>query len=137
MSIQTLARWFERRPSVEPAAARRTKLEARSKHRIGIPKVLNVWTTHQFWLGFFGALGIPNNRVVFSSDTSEGQMREYRPSGRGTVDCCYPVKCIVGPLRRAGVRPEAQDRHPVLADDLFAAVLSPRPCDGLARPARA
>ena len=95
MSIQTLASWFERRHSVEPAAARRTKLEARSKHRIGIPKVLNVWTTHQFWLGFFGALGIPNNRVVFSSDTSEEQMREYG-RGRGTVDCCYPVKCMSG-----------------------------------------
>ena len=51
------------------------ELEA-AKQRIGIPKVLNVWTTHQFWLGFFGALGIPSNRVVFSSDTSEEQMRE-------------------------------------------------------------
>jgi len=71
------------------------KLEVRSKHRVGIPKVLNVWTTHQFWLGFFGALGIANNRVVFSSDTSEAQMREYG-RGRGTVDCCYPVKCMSG-----------------------------------------
>jgi predicted nucleotide-binding protein (sugar kinase/HSP70/actin superfamily) len=95
VSIQTLASWFERRPSVEPAAAGRTKLEARSKHRIGIPKVLNVWTTHQFWLGFFCALGIPNNRIVFSSDSSEAQMREYG-RGRGTVDCCYPVKCMSG-----------------------------------------
>jgi predicted nucleotide-binding protein (sugar kinase/HSP70/actin superfamily) len=69
--------------------------QARSNHRIGIPKVLNIWTTHQFWLGFFQALGIPNNRVVFSSDTSEEQMREYG-RGRGTVDCCYPVKCISG-----------------------------------------
>ncbi len=68
---------------------------ARAKHRIGIPKLLNVWTTHQFWLGFFGALGIPNNHVVFSSDTSEAQMRKYG-RGRGTVDCCYPVKCGPG-----------------------------------------
>jgi predicted nucleotide-binding protein (sugar kinase/HSP70/actin superfamily) len=51
-----------------------------------------VWTTHQFWLGFFGTLGL---RVVFSSDTSEDQMREYG-RGRGTVDCCYPVKCMSG-----------------------------------------
>jgi predicted nucleotide-binding protein (sugar kinase/HSP70/actin superfamily) len=90
-----LASWFERRLSDESAAARRTKHEARSKHRIGIPKVLNVWTTHQFWLGFFSALGIPSNRIVFSSDTSEAQMRQYG-RGRGTVDCCYPVKCISG-----------------------------------------
>jgi predicted nucleotide-binding protein (sugar kinase/HSP70/actin superfamily) len=70
-------------------------LKTRSNHRIGIPKVLNVWTTHQFWLGFFQALGVPNNRIVFSSDTSEEQMREHG-RGRGTVDCCYPVKCISG-----------------------------------------
>jgi predicted nucleotide-binding protein (sugar kinase/HSP70/actin superfamily) len=54
-----------------------------------------VWTTHQFWLGFFSALGIPHDRVVFSSETSEEQMREYG-RGRGTVDCCYPVKCASG-----------------------------------------
>jgi len=82
-------------PFVVPGADRKAIREARSKHRIGIPKVLNVWTTHQFWLGFFGALGIPNNRVVFSSDTSEEQMREHG-RGRGTVDCCYPVKCVSG-----------------------------------------
>jgi predicted nucleotide-binding protein (sugar kinase/HSP70/actin superfamily) len=95
VSIQTLARWFERTPFVAPGADRQEIREARSKHRIGIPKVLNVWTTHQFWLGFFGTLGIPNNRVVFSSDTSEEQMREHG-RGRGTVDCCYPVKCVSG-----------------------------------------
>jgi predicted nucleotide-binding protein (sugar kinase/HSP70/actin superfamily) len=86
-----LARWFETRPSAAPSPDR----QARAKHKIGIPKVLNVWTTHQFWLAFFGALGIPNNRVVFSSDTSEEQGREFG-RGRGTVDCCYPVKCISG-----------------------------------------
>jgi predicted nucleotide-binding protein (sugar kinase/HSP70/actin superfamily) len=86
-----LARWFETRPSAAPSPDRL----ARAKHKVGIPKVLNVWTTHQFWLAFFGALGIPNNRVVFSSDTSEEQGREFG-RGRGTVDCCYPVKCISG-----------------------------------------
>jgi predicted nucleotide-binding protein (sugar kinase/HSP70/actin superfamily) len=87
-----LARWFAPTPSATPGAK---KKEARAQHRIGIPKVLNVWSTHQFWLGFFGALGIPNSHVVFSSNTSEEQAREYG-RGRGTVDCCYPVKCISG-----------------------------------------
>jgi predicted nucleotide-binding protein (sugar kinase/HSP70/actin superfamily) len=67
----------------------------RDKLRIGIPKVLNVWSTHQFWIGLFGALGVDYRRVVFSSDTSEEQMREFG-KGRGTVDSCYPVKCISG-----------------------------------------
>jgi predicted nucleotide-binding protein (sugar kinase/HSP70/actin superfamily) len=57
--------------------------------------VLNVWSTHQFWIGFLTALGIQPENIVFSSDTSEEQSREFG-KGRGTVDCCYPVKCISG-----------------------------------------
>jgi predicted nucleotide-binding protein (sugar kinase/HSP70/actin superfamily) len=57
--------------------------------------VLNIWSTHQFWLGTLAALGIDPRKISFSSDTSEEQMRQYG-KGRGTVDCCYPVKCISG-----------------------------------------
>jgi predicted nucleotide-binding protein (sugar kinase/HSP70/actin superfamily) len=63
--------------------------------RIGIPRVLNVWSTHHFWIGLFTGIGIEPRDIVFSSDTSEQQYREYG-QGRGTVDCCYPVKCLVG-----------------------------------------
>lgn len=61
--------------------------------RIGIPRTLNIWSTHQFWLGFFDEIGI--GKVEFSSDTSEEQAREFG-KGRATVDCCYPVKCMSG-----------------------------------------
>ena len=71
------------------------KLEARSKLRVGIPKVLNIWNTHQFWIGMLTALGISPKKISFSSDSSEEQARAYA-KGRGTVDCCYPVKCISG-----------------------------------------
>jgi len=54
-----------------------------------------MWSTHQFWVGFLEALGIEPRRIVFSSDTSEEQARQFG-KGRGTVDCCYPVKCISG-----------------------------------------
>lgn len=63
--------------------------------RIGIPRVLNVWSTHQFWLGLFAALGVDARRIQFSSDTSEEQQRDFG-KGRGTVDSCYPVKCMSG-----------------------------------------
>jgi predicted nucleotide-binding protein (sugar kinase/HSP70/actin superfamily) len=68
---------------------------SRAKLRIGIPRVLNLWSTHQFWVGFFTELGVDPRHLVFSSDTSEEQGRQYG-KGRGTVDCCYPVKCIAG-----------------------------------------
>lgn len=82
--------WFARKPSAASSPPK-----DRSKIRIGIPKVLNIWNTHQFWIGFLTALGIAPENIIFSSDTSEEQGREFG-KGRGTVDCCYPVKCISG-----------------------------------------
>ena len=70
-------------------------MSLRDTLRIGIPKALNVWSTHQFWLGLFAALGVDARRIQFSSDTSEEQMRRFG-KGRGTVDSCYPVKCLSG-----------------------------------------
>lgn len=93
MPTQTLRKWFGKTLSgastPEPAAKPRAAL------RIGIPRVLNLWSTHQFWIGFFGALGIDARKLEFSSDSSEDQARQFG-KGRGTVDCCYPVKCING-----------------------------------------
>jgi len=83
-----LPSWFARTRSAAPAPSR-------AKLRVGIPRVLNLWSTHQFWTGLFGALGIDARNLVFSSDTSEEQGRQYG-KGRGTVDCCYPVKSITG-----------------------------------------
>jgi predicted nucleotide-binding protein (sugar kinase/HSP70/actin superfamily) len=93
MPTQTLLSWFARTPS----AARSTSPEvnSRARLRIGIPRVLNLWSTHQFWIGFFDALGIEARHLEFSSDSSEDQARQFA-KGRGTVDCCYPVKCING-----------------------------------------
>ncbi len=89
MRIPTLPTWFAKKPSVASPP------KDRSRIRVGIPKVLNVWSTHQFWVGFLRNLGISSENIVFSSDTSEEQGREFG-KGRGTVDCCYPVKCMSG-----------------------------------------
>ncbi len=89
MPFQTLRTWFAPKPSIV------SPTKDRSGIRVGIPRVLNIWNTHQFWVGFLKALGIPGENIIFSSDTSEEQYREFG-KGRGTVDCCYPVKCISG-----------------------------------------
>lgn len=68
-------------------------MQPRAQMRIGIPRTLNLWSTHQFWIGFLEELGIA--KIDFSSDTSEEQTREFG-KGRGTVDCCHPVKCMSG-----------------------------------------
>ena len=83
--------WFAKKPS----GAQLSQSKDRSELRVGIPKVLNVWNTHQFWVGYLRALGLSSENIVFSSDSSEEQGREFG-KGRGTVDCCYPVKCMSG-----------------------------------------
>lgn len=91
MPFPILRTWFGKKAS----AATDSKRKDRSQLRVGIPKVLNIWTTHQFWVGFLKELGVSSENIIFSSDTSEEQGREFG-KGRGTVDCCYPVKCISG-----------------------------------------
>jgi predicted nucleotide-binding protein (sugar kinase/HSP70/actin superfamily) len=89
MPFRMLPTWFAKKPSVASPPKDRSQL------RVGIPKVLNIWTTSQFWVGFLKALGVAPENIVWSSDTSEEQGREFG-KGRGTVDCCYPVKCMSG-----------------------------------------
>ncbi|HXY51877.1 MAG TPA: acyl-CoA dehydratase activase-related protein [Terriglobales bacterium] len=89
MLTRILPTWFAKKASAAPQSKDRSQL------RVGIPKVLNIWSTHQFWVGFLRALGVSPENIVFSSDTSEEQGREFG-KGRGTVDCCYPVKAISG-----------------------------------------
>ena len=84
--------WFGKKAS---AATPASPSKDRSGIRVGIPKVLNVWSTHQFWVAFLREIGIASENIVFSSDTSEEQGREFG-KGRGTVDCCYPVKAMSG-----------------------------------------
>lgn len=86
---------FDRLESEGGPAGQGPIAKPRAQLRVGIPRVLNQWSTHQFWIGFLGALGIEARRIEFSGDTSEDQARKFA-KGRGTVDCCYPVKCVSG-----------------------------------------
>jgi len=86
-----LQTWFGKKASAETTSPPKD----RSGIRVGIPKVLNIWSTHQFWVAFLREIGIASENIVFSSDTSEEQGREFG-KGRGTVDCCYPVKAMSG-----------------------------------------
>ncbi len=64
--------------------------QRRARLRIGIPKVLNIWSTAPFWRTYFEALGIQKQHVVFSDDTTEEMWME---GGKyGSIDPCYPSK---------------------------------------------
>jgi predicted CoA-substrate-specific enzyme activase len=65
-------------------------MEQRKKIRIGIPKVLNIWSTAPFWRTYFETLGIDQRNIVFSDYTSEEMWQE---GGKyGSIDPCYPSK---------------------------------------------
>ena len=70
--------------------ASRDAWERRKRVRVGIPKVLNIWSTAPFWRTYLETVGITMNNVVFSPDTSEEMWLE---GGKyGSVDPCYPAK---------------------------------------------
>lgn len=64
--------------------------DARRRVRIGIPRVLNVFSTAPWFRVYFEALGIPRTNVVFSDETSEEMWVE---GGKyGSIDPCFPSK---------------------------------------------
>jgi activator of 2-hydroxyglutaryl-CoA dehydratase len=58
--------------------------------KIGIPRVLNLYSTAPFFRAFLEALGIAPENVVFSTTTNEEMAAE---GGRyGSIDPCFPSK---------------------------------------------
>ena len=62
----------------------------RKEVRVGIPRVLNLYSTGPFWRTYFETIGLDTRNVVFSEETSE----ELWQAGckYGSVDPCYPSK---------------------------------------------
>ncbi len=64
--------------------------EKRRSTRIGIPRVLNIYSTAPWLRTYFEALGIQRQNVVFSDETTEELWVE---GGKyGSIDPCYPSK---------------------------------------------
>jgi predicted CoA-substrate-specific enzyme activase len=58
--------------------------------RIGMPRVLNMYSTAPFFRGYFEALGVPKTNVIFSDATTEENWVE---GGKyGSIDPCFPSK---------------------------------------------
>ncbi len=73
------------------AAKRRVELmNRRSKLRIGIPRVLNMYSMTPLFTGYFASLGIKAENIVYSDYTSEQLYKEG--AKRGAIDPCFPSK---------------------------------------------
>ncbi|MFO7565762.1 MAG: BadF/BadG/BcrA/BcrD ATPase family protein [Enhygromyxa sp.] len=80
---------IERRPITRPFQ-RSDAHERLRRVRIGMPRVLNFYSTAPFFRAYFETLGVPKQNVVFSDVTDETMWAE---GGRyGSVDPCFPSK---------------------------------------------
>jgi predicted nucleotide-binding protein (sugar kinase/HSP70/actin superfamily)/activator of 2-hydroxyglutaryl-CoA dehydratase len=90
------------RRSHEAEAVRRARI------RIGIPRVLNIYSTAPVWRTYFEALGISDTNIVFSDYTTEEMWAEG--SRYGSIDPCYPSKVAQAHLHNLLFRKHAKHR---------------------------
>jgi predicted nucleotide-binding protein (sugar kinase/HSP70/actin superfamily)/activator of 2-hydroxyglutaryl-CoA dehydratase len=69
---------------------RAERVEKRGGLRIGIPRVLNAYSTNPLFSAYFESLGVPARNIVYSDFTSEELYKEG--AKRGSIDPCFPSK---------------------------------------------
>jgi predicted CoA-substrate-specific enzyme activase len=72
------------------AKERRALMENRRKLRIGIPRVLNIYTYAPLFNGYFESLGVQPENIIYSDYTSSELYRAG--ASRGAIDPCFPAK---------------------------------------------
>src|ERR1700746_2544755 len=65
-------------------------MQNRSKLRIGIPRVLNIYTYAPLFNGYFESLGVQPENIIYSDYTSSELYRAG--ASRGAIDPCFPAK---------------------------------------------
>src|ERR1700744_2742482 len=73
-----------------PVKERIAKMEARKSYRLGIPRVLNIYSYAPLFNAYFESLGIQPENVIYSDYTSSDFYRAG--ASRGAIDPCFPAK---------------------------------------------
>ncbi len=85
--------------------------------RIGMPRVLNMYSTAPFFRTYFEALGIPKKNVIFSEPTSEEMWVE---GGKyGSIDPCFPSKVVQAHIHNLLFHQHAPERKKPLTHIFF------------------
>ena len=69
---------------------RRALMENRKNLRIGIPRVLNIYTYAPLFNAYFESLGVQPENIIYSDYTSSELYRAG--ASRGAIDPCFPAK---------------------------------------------
>ena len=79
------------RLALTAAARRRVELmKKRAAVRIGIPRVLNMYSMAPLFTGYLAAIGVKPENIVYSDYTTEQLYKEG--AKRGAIDPCFPSK---------------------------------------------
>ncbi|MFZ1731205.1 MAG: BadF/BadG/BcrA/BcrD ATPase family protein [Bacteroidota bacterium] len=78
----------------------------RDELRIGIPRVLNMYSQAPFFTAYFLELGIPFENIIFSDHTNDTLFREG--SKRGSIDPCFPSKLALAHVHNLIEKKHAQ-----------------------------
>ena len=65
-------------------------MKARATHRVGMPKVLQMYLYAPMFAAYFESLGVQPENIVYSDFTSQELYRTG--AGRGAIDPCFPSK---------------------------------------------
>jgi predicted CoA-substrate-specific enzyme activase len=79
-------------------------VRSRRDLRIGIPRILNIYSTAPFFSAYLESAGIDPKNIVFSDVTNEEMFREG--SRRGSIDQCYPSKAALAHVHNLVYRKE-------------------------------
>ena len=91
--VASVADSLPQRRWMRAARQRAALIERRATLRIGIPRVLNMYTYAPFFNAYFESLGVLGGNVVYSDYTTGDLYREG--AGRGAIDPCFPAKIAV------------------------------------------
>jgi predicted CoA-substrate-specific enzyme activase len=72
------------------AKERITLMQNRGKFRVGIPRVLNIYTYAPLFNAYFESLGMQPENIIYSDYTSSELYRAG--ASRGAIDPCFPAK---------------------------------------------
>jgi predicted nucleotide-binding protein (sugar kinase/HSP70/actin superfamily) len=73
--------------------SRREIMRYRETVKVGMPRVLNMYSTGPLWSAYMESLGVRPNQIAWSDYTEEQMWKEG--SRRGSIDQCFPSKVAV------------------------------------------
>lgn len=93
VAVPDVADRMPTRPLLPAHKRRRALVARRGTARIGIPRVLNVYSHAPFYIGYFTSLGVQFRNLVFSGYTDAHLYRNG--AKRGSIDPCFPSKLAI------------------------------------------